>query len=58
MTQSDPCFNGTSFRNGDGKFISHLIFFKDSKLLQRVGIFRVQPGISEVLLVENTRELG
>jgi len=31
---------------------------KDNKLLQRVGIFRVQPGILEVGLVENTRELG
>jgi len=27
-------------------------------LLQRVGVFRVQPGISEVLLVKDTRELG
>jgi hypothetical protein len=26
--------------------------------LKRVGIFRVQPGILEVGLVKNTRELG
>jgi len=37
-------------------FTSYIV--KDNRLLQRVGIFRVQPGISEVLLVENTRELG
>ena len=36
----------------------HILYFKDGKLLQRVGIFRVQPGILEVCLVENTRELG
>ena len=36
----------------------HILYSKDSKLLQRVGIFRVQPGILEVGLVENTRELG
>ena len=35
-----------------------ILYTKDSKLLQRVGIFRVQPGILEVGLVENTRELG
>jgi hypothetical protein len=36
----------------------HILCSNDSRLLQRIGIFRVQPGISEVLLVENTRELG
>ena len=36
----------------------HILYSKDSKLLQRVGIFRVQPGILEVCPVENTRELG
>ena len=36
----------------------HILYSEDSKLLQRVGIFRVQPGILEVSLVENTRELG
>ena len=36
----------------------HILYFKDGKLLQRVRIFRVQPGILEVCLVENTRELG
>ncbi len=35
----------------------HILYFKDGKLLQRVGIFRVQPGILEVCLVEK-RELG
>ena len=36
----------------------HILYFTDNKLLQRVGIFRVQPGILEVGLVKNTRELG
>jgi hypothetical protein len=36
----------------------HISYIKDGKLLQRVGIFRVQPGILEVGLVKNTRELG
>ncbi len=36
----------------------HILCSKDSKLLQRVGIFRVQPGILEVGLVKNTREFG
>jgi len=36
----------------------HILYSKDSELLQRVGIFRVQPGILEVGLVKNTRELG
>ncbi len=36
----------------------HILCFKDSNLLQRVGIFRVQPGIFEVGLFKNTREFG
>ena len=36
----------------------HILYSKDGKLLQRVGIFRVQPGILEVGLVKNTREFG
>ncbi len=36
----------------------HILLSKYSRLLQRVGIFRVQPGILEVGLVKNTRELG
>jgi hypothetical protein len=36
----------------------HIFYSKDSNLLHGVGIFRVQPGILEVGLVENTRELG
>ena len=36
----------------------HILHFRYSRLLQRVGIFRVQPGILEVGLVKNTRELG
>jgi hypothetical protein len=36
----------------------HIFYSKDSNLLHGVGIFRVQPGILEVGLVENRRELG
>jgi hypothetical protein len=36
----------------------HILCFKDNNLLQCVRIFRVQPGILEVGLVENTRELS
>jgi hypothetical protein len=36
-----------------------LIFYsKANNLLHGVGIFRVQPGVLEVGLIENTRELG
>jgi hypothetical protein len=31
---------------------------KDNNLLHGVGIFWIQPGVLEVGLVENTRELG
>jgi hypothetical protein len=37
-------------------FIS--FYKKDDSLLHSVGIFRVQPSVVEVGLVENTRELG
>jgi hypothetical protein len=36
----------------------HVFYSKADSLLHGVGIFRVQPGILEVGLVENTRELG
>ncbi len=36
----------------------HIFHSRYSRLLQRVGIFWVQPGILEVGLVKNTRELG
>ncbi len=36
----------------------HLFYSKNNNLLHGVGIFWVQPGILEVGLVENTRELG
>ncbi len=35
----------------------HIFYSKDDNLLHGVGIFWVQPGILEVGLVENTREL-
>jgi len=36
----------------------HIFYSKDDSLLHGVGIFRVQPNVVEVGLVENTRELG
>jgi hypothetical protein len=36
----------------------HILHLKDDNRLHGIGIFRVQPGILEVGLVENTRELG
>ena len=36
----------------------HFLYLKDNNLLHGKGVFRVQPGILEVGLVENTRELG
>ena len=38
--------------------VFHILHFKDNNLLQGIGIFRVQPGILVVSLVEDTRELG
>ncbi len=38
--------------------VFHILHFKDNNLLQGIGIFRVQPGILEVGLVKDTRELG
>jgi len=35
-----------------------ILHLKDSNLLHGIGIFRVQPGILDVGLVKNTRELG
>jgi hypothetical protein len=36
----------------------HIFYSKDNNLLHGVGIFRVQPSVVEIGLVENTRELG
>jgi hypothetical protein len=36
----------------------HILYLKDDNLLQGIGIFRIQPGILEVGLVKNMRELG
>jgi hypothetical protein len=61
---SDTYFNGIYLRKNTHNFgmemeyLFHILCSKDGKLLQRVGIFRVQPGILEVLLVKNTRDLG
>jgi hypothetical protein len=36
----------------------HIFYSKANNLLHGVGIFRVQPGVLEVGLVKDTRELG
>ncbi len=40
------------------EYLFHVLHLKDNNLLHGIGIFRVQPGILEVGLVENARELG
>ncbi len=40
------------------EYLFHILSIKDGRVLQGVGVFRVQPGIPEVRLVKNTRELG
>ncbi len=61
---SYTCFNGvysgknTHHSEIEMEHLFYILHSKDSKLLQHVGIFRVQPGILEVGLVQNTRELG
>jgi hypothetical protein len=42
----------------DGKRLFVSFHLNTNTLLHGVGIFRVQPGVVEVGLVENTRELG
>ena len=48
----------THYSEIEMEHLLHILYSKDNNLLQGVGIFRVQPGILEVTLVENTRELG
>ena len=40
------------------ELLFHVFSSNDGNILHGVGIFRVQPGVVEVGLVENTRELG
>jgi hypothetical protein len=58
-------FKHNSFRKNthyyeiEAEHLFHIFFIqKDDNLLHGVGIFRVQPGVLEVGLVKNTRELG
>jgi hypothetical protein len=48
----------THYSGVEMEYLFHILYSKDSNLLHCVGIFRVQPGILEVGLVENTREFG
>ena len=48
----------THYSEIEMEHLFHILYLKDNNLLHGIGIFRVQPGILEVGLVENTRELG
>ena len=48
----------TQYSEIEMEHLFHILYSKDNNLLHGIGIFRVQPGILEVGLVENTRELG
>ena len=48
----------THYSEIEMEHLFHILYSKDYNLLHGIGIFRVQPGILEVGLVENTRELG
>jgi hypothetical protein len=48
----------THYSEIEMEHLFHILYSKDNNLLHGIGIFRVQPGILEVGLVENTRELG
>ena len=48
----------THYSEIEMEHLFHILYSKDNNLLHGIGIFRVQPGILDVGLVENTRELG
>jgi hypothetical protein len=48
----------THYSEIEMEHLFHILYSKDNNLLHGIGIFQVQPGILEVGLVENTRELG
>ena len=48
----------TRYSEIEMEHLFHILYLKDNNLLHGIGIFRVQPGILEVSLVEDTRELG
>ena len=58
MFQRQLFGKNTHYSEVEMEHLFHILHSRYSRLLQRVGIFRVQPGILEVGLVENTSELG
>ncbi len=48
----------THYSEIEMEHLFHILYSKDNNLLHSIRIFRVQPGILEVGLVENTRKLG
>jgi hypothetical protein len=48
----------THYYETEMEHLFHIFYSEDNNLLHGVGIFRVQPGVVEVGLVKNTRELG
>jgi hypothetical protein len=58
MLQRHSFGKNTLYSEIEMEHLFHILYFKDSSLLQSVGIFRAQPRILDVGLVENTREFG
>ncbi len=58
MIQRHLFGKNTHFSEEEMEHLFHILHLKDNNLLHGIGIFRVQPGILEVSLVEDTRELG
>ncbi len=58
MYQTEFISEDTHYYEIGIEHLFHVFSLNEDNLLHGVGIFRVQPGVFEVGLVENTRELG
>jgi hypothetical protein len=58
MYQTEFISEDTHYHEIGMEHLFHVFSSNDGNILHGVGIFRVQPGVVEVGLVENTRELG
>ncbi len=58
IIERDLFWNNTHYYEIEVERLFQIFYLRDDNLLHSVGIFRVQPSVVEVGLVENTRELG